>query len=146
MSRLETVSRHGFSCLGLGSPSTLASCLGSVSSFHVSSCLMSHDCVLTVSLSGIAKCLRPNSSSLQVCDQVCNRDSIMEFGFEPQSATRFEQVRATSTCRDSSNLFEPGRRPVRSWSKPNSITLYWSQTGPRLVADLLARASSLLAS
>jgi len=36
---------------------TCMSCLGSVSSFHVSSCLMSHDCVLTVSLSGIAKCL-----------------------------------------------------------------------------------------
>ena len=33
------------------------SCLGSVLSFHVSSCLVSHDCVLTVSLSGIAKCL-----------------------------------------------------------------------------------------
>ena len=30
--------------------------LARVSSFHVSSCLMSHDCVLTVSLSGIAKC------------------------------------------------------------------------------------------
>ena len=36
---------------------TCMSCLGSVSSFHVSSCLMSHDCVLTVSLSDIAKCL-----------------------------------------------------------------------------------------
>jgi len=36
---------------------TCMSCLGSVSSFHVSSCLMSHDCVLAVSLSGIAKCL-----------------------------------------------------------------------------------------
>jgi len=33
------------------------SCLGSESSFDVSSCLMSHDCVLTVSLSGIAKCI-----------------------------------------------------------------------------------------
>jgi len=32
--------------------------------------------------------------------------------------------------------------PVR----PNPITLSWSQTGPKLVADLLARASSLLAS
>jgi len=33
--------------------------------------------------------------------------------FEPASnlsATRFEQVRAISTCRDSSNLLEPGRR------------------------------------
>jgi len=62
----------------------------------------------------------------------------MEFGFEPVC----DQVRAISTCRDTSNLLEPGRRPVRSWSKPNSITLFWSQTGPKLVADLLARASS----
>ena len=38
---------------------------------------------------------------------------------------------------------ERGRRPVRSWSKPNSITLSWSQIGARLVADLLARASEL---
>jgi len=56
----------------------------------------------------------------------------MEFGFEQVC----DQVR-------------PGvsyLRPVRSWSKPNSITLSWSQTGPKLVADLLARASSLLAS
>ena len=30
-----------------------------------------------------------------------------------RSATRFEQVRAISTCPDSSNLLEPGRRPVR---------------------------------
>jgi len=43
--------------------SVLAKCwhlyvlLGSVSSFRVSSCLMYHDCVLTMSLSGIAKCL-----------------------------------------------------------------------------------------
>jgi len=42
------------SCLSLD---TCMSCLGSVSSFHISSCLMSHDCVLTVSLSDIAKCL-----------------------------------------------------------------------------------------
>jgi len=61
----------------------------------------------------------------------------MEFGFEPVC----DQVRAISTCRDSSNLLEAGRRPVRSWSKPNFITLSWSQTGPKLVADLLARAS-----
>jgi len=36
---------------------TCMSCLGSVWSFNVSSCLLSHDCILTVSLSGIAKCL-----------------------------------------------------------------------------------------
>ena len=41
----------------LSSLDTCMSCLGSVSSFHVSSCLMSHNNVLTVSLSGIAKCL-----------------------------------------------------------------------------------------
>jgi len=51
-------------------------------------------------------------------------------------ATRFQYVRAISTCQDRSNLLEPGRRPVCSWSKPNSITLSWSQTGPRLVADM----------
>jgi len=32
----------------------------------------------------------------------------------------------------------PGRRLVCSWSKPNSNTLCWSQTGPRLVVNLLA--------
>jgi len=58
LSCLETISRHGFSCLGLGSAATLACFVSArVSSFHVSSCLVSHDCVLTVSLSGIAKCL-----------------------------------------------------------------------------------------
>jgi len=36
---------------------TCMSCLGSVLSFHISSCLKSHDCVLPVSLSGIARCL-----------------------------------------------------------------------------------------
>jgi len=45
-------------CLGLGSVSTLVYLvLARVSSFHVSSCLVSYDCVLTVSLSGTAKCL-----------------------------------------------------------------------------------------
>jgi len=68
----------------------------------------------------------------------------MEFGLEPVC----DQVRAGSSYLDMSrsNLLEPGRRQVRSWSKPNSITLSWSQTGSKLVADLLARASSLLAS
>jgi len=52
------VSRRGFSCFVLGSVSTLVCLvLAHVSSFHVSSCLISHDWVLTVSLSGIAKCL-----------------------------------------------------------------------------------------
>jgi len=35
---------------------------------------------------------------------------------------------------------------VRAELTPNSITLFWSQTGPKLVADLLSRANSLLAS
>ena len=57
VSRLETVSKHGFSCLGLGCVSTLVCLvLARVWSFHVSSCLMSRDCVLIVSLSAIAKC------------------------------------------------------------------------------------------
>jgi len=51
-------SQDMFSCLGLGSVSTLVCLvLARVLSFHVSSCLMSCDCVLSVSLSGIAKCL-----------------------------------------------------------------------------------------
>ena len=53
-----------------------------------------------------------------------------------RSASGFEQVRAISTCRDSSNLLEPGRRLVRSSSKANYITPSWPQTGLRLVADL----------
>jgi len=59
VSCIATVSRHSFSRLGGDAVSTLVtmSCLGSVSSFHVSSCLMFHDCVLTVSLSGVSKCL-----------------------------------------------------------------------------------------
>ena len=36
---------------------TRMSRLGSVSSFHVSSCLVPHNCVLSVSLSGTGKCL-----------------------------------------------------------------------------------------
>jgi len=48
---------------------------------------------------------------------------------------------------DSSDLLEPaGRRPVRNWSKPNSITLSWSQTGSKLVADLLVLARAIAAS
>jgi len=75
---------------------------------------------------------RPSRSATSL-GPVCDQDSVMEFGFEPIC----DQVRAGSSyraCRDSSNLLELGRRPVRSWSKPNSITLSWSQTGPRLVA------------
>ena len=69
---------------------------------------------------------------------VCDQDSVMEFGLD-QLRTG---LRPGSICRDSSNLLEPGRRPVRS----KFHYAIWSQTGPRLVADLLARAISLLAS
>ena len=59
----------------------------------------------------------------------------MEFGFEPV----LDQIRAGSSYVEID----------RTWSltgsqlvyKSNSITLTWLQTGPRLVADLLARAS-----
>ena len=102
-----------------------------------------------------------SSTSQQVCDRsvtslslrpVCNHDSVMEFGLDQlwtglrPGSSRFE----LSRCRDSSNLHEPGRRPVRS-----QIPLHylgrrqvrgWSQTDPKLVADLLACASLLLAS
>jgi len=42
--------------------------------------------------------------------------------------------------------FEPNRRPVRSCFKPHYPVADMSETGRRPVADLLARASSLLAS
>ena len=60
--------------------------------------------------SELARASRPATSLEPVCDQ----DSVMEFGLPAanQSATRLEQVRAISTCRDSSNLLESGRRPV----------------------------------
>jgi len=63
------VSRHGFSCLSLGSVSEFILCgLGSVLSFHVSSCLMSHDCVLTV----FGDCLEGKRENYQVCSvQYC---------------------------------------------------------------------------
>ena len=44
------------------------------------------------------------------------------------------------------NLLEAGRRPVRSQIPLCCLVRSWSQTGSKLVADLLARASSLLAS
>ena len=50
VSCLETVSRHGLSCLSLGSVSTLVCLVLALSSFHISSCLMSHDNVLITSL------------------------------------------------------------------------------------------------
>jgi len=66
----------------------------------------------------------------------------MEFGFEPVC----DQVRAISTCRDSSNLLEAGRRPVRSQIPLRYLVADKFETGRGPIADLLARASSLLAS
>jgi len=62
--------------------------------------------------------------------------------------TSFDQVRAISTCRDSSksNLLEPGRRPIRSQIPLRYLVADRSEAGRRPVTDLLARASSLLAS
>jgi len=80
---------------------------------------------------------------------VCDHDSVMEFGLD----------QLLTGMRPGSSRFELSRHVeiARTWSqtgsKPNSITLSgrrqfqcWSQTVPKLVADLLARASSLLAS
>ena len=54
----------------------------------------------------------------------------MEFGFEPVC----DQVRAGSSYLDMSRLLERARIWSQTGSKPNSITLSWSQT--ELVADL----------
>ena len=75
-----------------------------------------------LSSSSLAASLHELAGLRQVCDQhrpVCDQDSVMKFGFEPAC----DQVRAGSS------YLEPGRRPVRSWSKPNFIALSWSQTG-----------------
>jgi len=50
-----------------------------------------------------------------------------------RSATSFEQVRTISTCRDSSNLLESGRRPVRG----QIHYAIWFEVGRGPVADLL---------
>jgi len=60
------------------------------------------------------------SMSATSFEPVCDQGSVMEFGLDQLRtghATRFEQVRAISTCRDSSDLLEARRRPVRSWSQ-----------------------------
>jgi len=49
-------------------------------------------------------------------------------------------------CRDSSNLLEAGRRPVRSQIPLRYLVADRLEAGRGPVADLLARASSLLAS
>ena len=61
-----------------------------------------------------------------------------------RSATSFEQVRAISTCPDSSNLLNAGRRPVRSQIPLRYLVADSFEAGRGPVADLLARASSLL--
>jgi len=73
----------------------------------------------------------------------------MEFGFEPVC----DQLRAGSSYLDMSRYLEPARRWSQTGSKPDSITLSGSKlvadrfgAGRGPVADLLARASSLLAS
>jgi len=50
------------------------------------------------------------------------------------------QVRVISTCRDSSNLLEAGRRPVRSQIPLRYLVADRFEAGSKLVADLLARA------
>ena len=66
----------------------------------------------------------------------------MEFGID-QLGTG---LRAGSSRFELSQHVEIAEIWSQASSKPNSVTLSWSETGPRLVADLLARASSLLAS
>jgi len=62
------------------------------------------------------------------------------------SATSFEQDRAISTCRGSSNLLVAGRRPLRSQIPLRYLVADRFEAGRGPIADLLARASSLLAS
>jgi len=61
----------------------------------------------------------------------CIRPQTVTHPSTNRSATRFEQVGAISTCRDSSNLLEPGRRRFEA----KFHYAIWSQTGPKLVAD-----------
>jgi len=67
----------------------------------------------------------------------------MEFGLDRaaanRSATRFELSRHVEIARTCSNL-------VADRFAAKFHYAIWSQTGSKLVADLLARASSLLAS
>jgi len=66
-----------------------------------------------------------------------------------RSATSFELVwswPASSWFKASSNLLEAGCRPVRNQIPKRCLVWSWSQTGSKLVANLRARASSLLAS
>jgi len=58
--------------------------------------------------------------------KVCDQDSVMEFGLH-QLWTGLRPV---------SNCIEIARTWSQSGSKPNSIMLSWSQTGPKLVTDL----------
>jgi len=61
----------------------------------------------------------------------------MEFGFEPVC----DQIRAGSSYVETAGTWSQTGSQLAY--KSNSISLSWLQTGPRLVADLLARASEL---
>jgi len=87
--------------------------------------------------------LKPNSITLSGRKQVrswSQTSSELEFGLSSSllTVTRFEQVRAIST-----NLVADRFEAKFHYADYYTV---WSQTGPRLVADLLARASLLLAS
>jgi len=69
-------------------------------------------------------------------------DVIIEFGIEPVC----NQLRAISTCGDSLNLLKAGRKPVRSQIPLRYLVADRFEAGRGPAADLLARASSLLAS
>ena len=76
---------------------------------------------------------------------VCEQDSVTEFGLDQLrtgmrlGSSRFELSRHVGIARTCSNL-------VADRFEAKFHYAIWSQTGPRLVADLLARASLLLAS
>jgi len=66
---------------------------------------------------------------------VCDQDSVMKFGLD--------QLR--TGLRPGSSRFELSRHVEIARTEAKFHYAIWSQTGPKLVADLLARASSLLA-
>jgi len=83
MSCLETVSRHGFSCLGLGSVSTLVYLDLAVSSFHVSRvltvcrALLSAYSVETLIFHAERKPLAPFTHCLLTCKTVFSERELM---------------------------------------------------------------------
>jgi len=91
---------------------------------------------------------RPNSSSLQVCDPVCDQGSVIQFGLDPlrtglrPGSSRFDLSQHVEIAQTCSNLVAD-----RFEAKFRYAILVEdrSEAGRRHVADLLARASSLLA-